>query len=68
MINLLLNGQPKAVEPSLTLLALIQAMGLNPEFLVAEVNGDIIQSAQFALRLLNDQDKVELIQFVGGGQ
>jgi len=66
-MNILLNGEPKAVAADLTVTSLIAELGLKPERLAVEVNGKIIRRAAWASTTLADGDKVEVVHFVGGG-
>ena len=66
-MNIICNGEPKNIQTQTTLHDLAQAMGLNPQGVVAEFNGKIVEHASFASHTLQDGDRVELIRFVGGG-
>jgi len=61
------NGTRKSVETGITLTDLVDSFELNPQTLVAEVNGRIIEHGGFKDTKLQDGDSVELIRFVGGG-
>jgi len=62
-----INGESKDLSDGLHLADLIQSLGLRPETVVSELNLKIIQAAERAQARLSDGDRVELIQFVGGG-
>lgn len=66
-MNIICNGEPKDIKAPLTLHGLAQSLGLNPQGVVAEVNGKIIEHDRFSDHPLQDGDRVELIRFVGGG-
>jgi len=66
-MNIHCNGEPRTVEPRATLHDLVLSLELEPQSLVAEVNGKIIEHTGFADMALNEGDRVELIRFVGGG-
>ena len=61
------NGTEKSIEPNITLTNLVDSLQLDPQTLVAEVNGQIIEHTDFNDKKLQDGDGVELIRFVGGG-
>lgn len=61
------NGEQIAVEQQTTLNDLVLSLDLNPQTLVAELNGRIIEHRDFASHTLRDNDRIELIRFVGGG-
>lgn len=52
-------------EPVLT--SLVQQLGLNPERVAIELNGELINRSQFATTTVSDRDAIEIIHYVGGG-
>ena len=66
-MNIICNGEQKNISPQTTLQELAQSLGLNPQGIVAELNGKIVEHGSFAEHTLQDGDRVELIRFVGGG-
>ena len=66
-MNITCNGEQRTVENAISLNDLVLSLDLNPQSLVAEVNGKIVEHPKFSDQLLNEGDKVELIRFVGGG-
>ena len=62
-----INGESKDLSDGMRLADLIQSLGIRPETVVSELNLKIIQAAERAQARLSDGDRVELIQFVGGG-
>lgn len=66
-MNIFCNGQQQTVDDQSTLNELVLSLDLNPQSLVAEVNGKIVEHPNFTGHTLQEGDKVELIRFVGGG-
>jgi sulfur carrier protein len=66
-MNIICNGEQRAVDNDISLNDLVLTLELNPKALVAEVNGKIIEQPQFTGLILKDSDRIELIRFVGGG-
>ena len=66
-MKLIINGEGREFAGSLSLQELIQSLGLRREALVAEINLSVIQPERHGETLLAEGDRVELIQFVGGG-
>lgn len=62
-----INGKEKQFDDGLTVKQLLDYFNISVDKVVVEVNGDIIQKENFQKVLLKDGDKVELVQFVGGG-
>jgi len=46
---------------------LIQELGLPTERIAVEVNRRIVRRADWDETALHDRDKIEIVQFVGGG-
>lgn len=65
-MRLILNGKPREVEDGLTLTALAQLLEL-PRMIVVELNGTIIDRADFGDTQLQDADSLEVVVMVGGG-
>ncbi|MDH3329689.1 MAG: sulfur carrier protein ThiS [Desulfobulbaceae bacterium] len=66
-MDIICNGEQRTVEEKSTLTDLAASLDLDPQTLVAEINGRIIEHNNFINRELRDGDRVELIRFVGGG-
>ena len=68
--SILVNGDRREYAESAfpaTVLALVESLGINPQMVVAEVNGEIVKRDNFAAHPLASGDKIELVRFVGGG-
>jgi len=66
-MDIICNGEQRTVDNDISLNDLVLSLDLQPQSLVAEVNGRIVEHPQFQNHLLTEGDKVELIRFVGGG-
>lgn len=60
------NGEPRQVEAG-TILGLVQELGLNPKKVAVERNLEIVPKSLHAETSLADGDRIEIVQFVGGG-
>lgn len=61
------NGEDRQIESGASLLNLLEALDLDPQTVVVELNRTIVRRAAFADTPLNSGDEVELVHFVGGG-
>jgi sulfur carrier protein len=61
------NGETKEITPNTTLVNFIKEMELNPDTVVAECDGRIINRDEYDSLFLQDGNVLELIRFVGGG-
>lgn len=67
-MNLRINDEmiyvPKSIE---TITGLIQHLELSNTFIIVEHNYVILKNDEHAHTTINDGDRIELVQFVGGG-
>ena len=61
------NGEPREVSESLTLLGLMEELGVKPEITAVQRNDEIIDRKAVPVTPLAEGDAVELIRIVGGG-
>jgi thiamine biosynthesis protein ThiS len=61
------NGEDRQVASGSSLLNLLDALDLDPQTLVVELNRTIVPRTAFADTTLTNGDEVELVHFVGGG-
>ena len=61
------NGEPWEVEENISLPELVAALNLKPEQIAIELNHNVVRRAQWDNTLLQADDKVEIVHFVGGG-
>ena len=62
-----LNGEPRQIPDNLTLLDLIESLQLKPEQIAIELNQAVVRRVQWQATQLHDDDKIEIVHFVGGG-
>jgi thiamine biosynthesis protein ThiS len=65
---IIVNGETREVEDRVTVSDLITSLGLKPERLAVEINRSIIRRSQWSDTFLAEGDKVEIVNFVGGGE
>ena len=63
----IVNGEKKECTGQ-TLTQLIEDMGYDIRHIAAEVNEAIISKDNYASTVINDDDIVEIVTFMGGGQ
>ena len=67
MIDVMVNGERRAVPVDATLLDLLGVLHLDPRVVVVEHNRQIVRRAELERARLAPGDAVELVHFVGGG-
>ncbi len=66
-MRLTINGEERSFEKTLDIAALVGALGLDPRKVAVERNLEIVPRSTYARVLLADGDRLEIVQFVGGG-
>lgn len=66
-MDIVLNGEPRSLEPNLTVLGLLQLEGLAERRVAVEVNGEIVPRGRHGEHALGDGDRVEVVHALGGG-
>ena len=66
-MELMVNGEPRTLPEGTTVAQLLEQLAIKPERVVVEVNLDILKRAEHSARVLQADDRVEIVQFVGGG-
>ena len=66
-ITITVNGQSESCPGGQSLESYLLGKGIEPQKVVAELNGEILKPQSFKERILNAGDAVEIIHFVGGG-
>ncbi|MBC5857125.1 sulfur carrier protein ThiS [Campylobacter jejuni] len=63
---MIINGE-KLDFKELKFMDFIKEKGLKTEFIALELNGEIIPKSEFENLVLKENDKAEIVSFVGGG-
>jgi sulfur carrier protein len=66
-MKLIINGEEKPVENVSSLSSLLQHLGLKADRVAIELNREIVARKVWDSTLLKDGDRLEIVQFVGGG-
>jgi sulfur carrier protein len=66
-MQITLNGKNRDTAPDLTLLGLLEQLGINPGSVVVEKNLRIVPYSELQKESLEEGDMIEIIRMVGGG-
>ncbi len=66
-MKILLNGQEKRLPGPMTVAALLAEMGLAQRRVAVEINQEIVPRSRHAEMQLQEQDRVEIVNAIGGG-
>lgn len=64
---MIVNGKEMSFETEITVDNLLKSLVLDKDKVVVEVNFEIVPKEKYTDRILNKEDKVEIVSFVGGG-
>jgi thiamine biosynthesis protein ThiS len=68
LLNLLINGEDREVADNLSLAELITQLDLTPERIAIELNQNVVRRTDWVSTVLKENDRVEIVHFVGGGK
>jgi len=66
-MKLIVNGHEKEFDNNITLLGALEKLDLVGKVMAAAVNMEIVKQDSWDVYKLKDEDKLELLDFVGGG-
>ena len=67
MAKIQLNGKKITIKPNISVFNLLKKYKLINKKIAVEYNGKILQKNSFKKKLLNNNDKIEIVHFIGGG-
>ena len=67
-MKIYVNGEEKNIAEHSRISDLVAELGLTGKRIAVELNHDIVPFQQFAEQILNDNDKLEIVHAIGGGQ
>ena len=62
-----LNGDNYEINKGINLNELLNRLKIQKNKVAVEVNGEIIEKNKYLKLILNKNDKVEIVHFIGGG-
>ncbi|MGE4419038.1 MAG: sulfur carrier protein ThiS [Sulfurimonas sp.] len=66
-MQIIINGEIKEFKENITLKIVIEELNLSGKVMAAAVNMEIVKQNSWESYFLKDMDKLELLDFVGGG-
>jgi sulfur carrier protein len=66
-MRILANARDYQVEPHMSVGEFIRSRGLNPRFVVVELNGEPVERERYEVVTLAEGDRLELVRAVAGG-
>jgi sulfur carrier protein len=66
-MNIIINGETREFDNEMTLAKVLKELSLEGKVMAAAVNMEIVKQNDWESYILTDSDKLELLDFVGGG-
>lgn len=66
-MNIIINGDTRDFKAGVSVLDVIEKLSLDGKVMAAAVNMDIVKQKDWSEYKLKESDKLELLDFVGGG-
>lgn len=67
-MQLQVNGERREVVDNVSLQELITQLNLPSERVAIELNREVVRRSSWAATILSENDRVEIVHFVGGGR
>lgn len=65
-MEIIVNGDPRCLE-AVSIRQLLETLDIDPRRVAVELNSAIVPKGDYEQTPLNDGDRIEIVQFVGGG-
>jgi thiamine biosynthesis protein ThiS len=66
-LRVYVNGEPREFNHPLTLAELVTELDLPPARIAIELNRVVVRRNDWSATTVNDEDRIEIVHFVGGG-
>jgi thiamine biosynthesis protein ThiS len=66
-LTITLNGEPRVFPTPISVVGLLEALGLDARKVAVERNEAIVPRSTYAQTLLESGDALEIVHFIGGG-
>jgi sulfur carrier protein len=66
-MKLIINGQEKEFNSALTILEILEKLQISDKAMAVAVNMEIVKKDKWDTFIPKENDKLEILQFVGGG-
>jgi sulfur carrier protein len=67
MLKININGENKECPTETSVSKLLESLDIDNRYIAVELNHKIVPRTQFSERILQENDSLEIVTFVGGG-
>jgi sulfur carrier protein len=66
-VKILANGRERPAVDGCSVAEFLRELGLDPRYVIIELNGEALERAHFETSSLTEGDRVEIVKAVAGG-
>ena len=66
-MKVFVNGDEKDLSDGISLMELIEQLDLPAARIAIELNREVVRRSDWGSTMLKDEDRIEIVHFVGGG-
>ena len=66
-MKVFVNGELREVDSEIALAELIKELDLPAARIAIELNREVVRRSEWGSTILKDEDRIEIVHFVGGG-
>ncbi len=66
-MRVIINGKEQNIEENMSILALLQELNIKEKTMAAAINMKVVKKDSWDSTLIQADDKIEFLHFVGGG-
>lgn len=66
-MKIIANGRERPVDAGWSVAEFIESLGMDPRFVIIELNGEALERARFSEIRLAEGDRIEVVRAVAGG-
>ncbi len=68
-MNIIINGKSESIAKEISIEELLREKKIErPETVVVEINDEVLKRSSYGTTLIRENDRIELIYFMGGGR
>lgn len=66
-IQIYINGKKKNIDANSNLIDILAVYSLKNKLVAIEINQEVIPKSNYKTKIINQNDKIEILELIGGG-
>ena len=67
MAKIQINGRKTTIKENTTIFEVLKKFRIDEKKVAVELNGKIVPKINYKKKIIKDNDKIEIVHFIGGG-